>query len=392
MNLYVRRLADELAEFGLWVDIFTRRTDTQLPRVVELGPRSRLVHLDAGSPQLQPKCRLPLLIPTMTRDLTAFALREGVDYDVLHCHYWVSGLVGVRCRETLRTPVISMFHTLAKVKEQYAQGAGGGDSALRFDGERDVLLDSDAIIGGTAIERMQLATLYGRDPQRFVVIPPGVDAALFRPHDEAASRKDLRIDAEQVILFVGRLDPMKQLDLLLRAVAMLPESRRRDLAVVIVGGNDDGDRIAAQKYRRMATALGLESHVDMRSNVPQNELPLYYSAATVCAVPSAYESFGMVAIESMACQTPVVAFDLGGLATTVQDGSSGFLAEPGNVADYSRKLAQALSSDSLESMGRQGRRSIGRYEWSSIAARTMAFYQEVAAAYEYQSLELVGAG
>jgi D-inositol-3-phosphate glycosyltransferase len=285
-----------------------------------------------------------------------------------------------------------MFHTLAKVKEQYAPGAGGCDSALRSDGERDVLIDSDAIIGATAIERTQLATLYDRDPQQFAVIPPGVDATVFRPHDAATSRRELGIDAEQVVLYVGRLDPMKRLDLLLRAVAMQPESRRRDLAVVVVGGNDDGDRIAAHKYRRMAADLGLESLVDMRSNVPQNELPLYYSAATICAVPSAYESFGMVAIESMACQTPVVAFDVGGLATTVRNESSGFLAEPGNVADFSRKLAQALSSDSLESMGRQGRRSIGRYEWSSIADRTLAFYEEVTAAYEYQSLELAGAG
>jgi D-inositol-3-phosphate glycosyltransferase len=392
MNLYVRRLADELAELGLRVDMFTRRTDTRLPKVAELGPRTRLIHLDAGLPQLQPKSRLPLLIPTLTRGLNAFALRDGVAYDVLHCHYWLSGMVGVRCRETLGAPVVSMFHTLSRVKEQHAQGGEGVDSALRFEGERDVLADSDAIIGATAIERTQLATIYGRDPQRFAVIPPGVDAKLFRRHDTASSRRKLRIDADRVVLFVGRLDPMKQLDVLLRSVAMLRQSQRRGLRVIVVGGNDEDDRIAAQKYRRMAADLGLEQIVDMRSNVPQDQLPVYYSAATVCAVPSAYESFGMVAIESMACETPVVAFDVGGLATTVQDGSSGFLARPGNVADFSRKLAQALASDSLESMGRQGRASIHRYEWSSIADRTLSVYEEVAAAYEYQSLELLGAG
>lgn len=392
MNLYVRRLADELAERGLRVDMFTRRTDSQVPRIVELGPRLRLIHLDAGLPRLQPKSRLPFLIPTMARGLNAFAAHEGIDYEVLHCHYWLSGLVGIRCRETLGAPVISMFHTLLRVKAQYGQGGQGSDSALRFDGERDVLADSDAVVGATELERTQFSTLYGRDPQRFTVIPPGVDATLFRPHPVSSSRQELGIDGDQVVLFVGRLDPMKRLDILLRAVARLPQVRRAGLRVVVVGGNDEWDRVTAQKYRRMAADLGLERIVDMRTNVPQADLPLYYSAATVCAVPSAYESFGMVAIEAMACETPVVAFNLGGVATTVQHGRTGFLAHPGNVDDFSQVLEAALTSDSLARIGRQGRASIARYEWSSIAGRTLDLYEDVTAAYEYQSLELAGAG
>jgi D-inositol-3-phosphate glycosyltransferase len=392
MNLYVRRLADELATLGLYVDMFTRRTDTELPTVVELGPRTRLIHLDAGLPQLLPKCRLPLLIPTMTRELNSFALRAGVTYDVLHCHYWISGLVGLACRDTLEAPVVSMFHTLSRVKEQYAPGKEGADSELRFAGERSVLVDSDAIIGATELERTQFATLYGHDPQRFAVIPPGVDADLFRPHDTTESRQALGIDAERVVLFVGRLDPMKRLDILLRAVESLPPSQLRGLRLVVVGGNDEGDRMAVRKYCRMASDLGLEHVIDVRSNVPQDQLPLYFSAATVCAVPSAYESFGMVAIESMACETPVVAFDVGGLATTVRHGQSGFLARPGDVEDFSLKLAEALSSDALGAMGRQGRTSVRDYEWSTIAERTLEFYGDVVAAYEYESQELVGAG
>jgi D-inositol-3-phosphate glycosyltransferase len=392
MNLYVRRLADELARLGLLVDMFTRRTDIQVPSVVELGPRTRLIHLDAGLPQLQPKSRLPLLIPTMTRELNSFALRTGVTYDVLHCHYWISGLVGLACRDTLEAPVVSMFHTLSRVKEQYASGKAGADSDLRFEGERAVLADSDAVIGAIGIERAQLAHLYGHDPQRFAVIPPGVDTHLFRPHDSASSRRALEIDAERVVLFVGRLDPMKRLDILLRAVASLPLSQLQGLRLVIVGGNDEGDRIAVRKSCRLAHDLGLEQLVDVRSNVPQDQLPLYYSAATVCAVPSDYESFGMVAIESMACETPVVAFEVGGVATTVQHGISGFLARPGDVADFSLKLADALSSDTLRTMGRQGRASVRHYEWSSIAGRTLDIYGEVVAAYEYESQELVGAG
>lgn len=392
MNLYVRRLADELANLGLWVDMFTRRTDSHVPTVMELGPRTRLIHLDAGLPQLQPKARLPLLIPAMTGSLNAFVLRAGITYDVLHCHYWLSGMVGLRCRETFGAPVVSMFHTLSRVKDQYGQGSEGADSPLRSGGEREVLAASDAIIGATSIERMQLATMYGREPQCFTVIPPGVDATLFRPRPAAASRRELHIDAERVILFVGRFDPMKRLELLLHAVALLPPTQQHGLRVIVVGGDDERDRIAVRKYRQMIAELGLGRIVDLRSNVSQDQLPLYYSAATICAVPSAYESFGMVALESMACETPVVAFDVGGLATTVQDGRSGFLVKSGTVADFSLKLGQALESDSLEAMGRRGRASIKPYEWGRIAGRTLALYEQVAAAYEHRSLDLAGAG
>lgn len=392
MNLYVRRLADELASHGLQVDVFTRRTDTQLPAVLELGPRTRLVHLNAGLPQPETKARLPRLIPTMAHGLETFARSEGIEYDMLHCHYWISGLVGLQCREALGTPVVSMFHTLSKVKSQYAGNAAGSDSVQRVDGERDVLVASDAIVGATPLERTQLMRLYGRAPHAFAVIPPGVDADIFHPHSRQSSRRELGIEADKVVLFVGRLDPMKRLDLLLRAVSLLPQSQRKGLRVLVVGGNDAQDRISAQYYQRLSDDLGLGETVELRPNVPQDQLALYYSAATVCAIPSAYESFGMVALESMACQTPVVAFDVGGIATTVRDGCTGFLARPGNTMDYSRKLMEALESDSLEAMGRQARISIRAYEWARIGRLTLSFYQEVASAFEDRSLELAGAG
>jgi D-inositol-3-phosphate glycosyltransferase len=392
MNLYVRRLADELAVLGLQVDVFTRRTDTRLPAIVELGPNTRLVHLNAGLPQLEPKSRLPRLVPTLAHGLEMFSHGQGIDYDVLHCHYWLSGVVGLRCRESLGAPVISMFHTLSKVKAQYADGAAGIDSALRVDGERDVLAGSDAIVGATTIERTQLSRLYGRSPQQFAVIPPGVDTTIFRPQPKELCRQELDIDADRVILFVGRLDPMKRLDLLLHSVSQLSGPQRDGLRVLLIGGNDEEDQVAAQHYRRMASELGIEGIVELRSNVPQDELALYYSAATVCAIPSAYESFGMVALESMACQTPVVAFDVGGIATTVQDGCTGFLAHQGDAIDFARTLTEALESDSLESMGRRARASVHPYEWARIGRLTRSFYGEVLAEYDDRSLELAGAG
>jgi D-inositol-3-phosphate glycosyltransferase len=392
MNVYVRRLADELATLGLQVDVFTRRTDTRLPTIVELGPKTRLIHLNAGLPQLEPKCRLPRLTPTLAHGLEMFTRSHAIEYDVLHCHYWLSGVVGLRCRESLGAPVISMFHTLSKVKAQYADGAEGIDSALRVDGERDVLAGSDAIVGATTLERTQLSRLYGRSPRQFAVIPPGVDASIFRPQSKELCRRELDIDADRVILFVGRLDPMKRLDLLLRSVSELASAQREGLRVLVVGGNDEQDQVAAHHYHRMATELGIERIVELRSNVPQDELALYYSAATVCAIPSAYESFGMVALESMACQTPVVAFNVGGIATTVQDGCTGFLARQGDAVDFARKLTEALESESLESMGRRARASVQPYEWARIGRLTSTFYREVLAEYDDRSLELAGAG
>ena len=391
MNLYVRRLAAELGDLGLMVDMFTRRTAPHQPDHTKLGPTVRLIHLDAGSPQPLPKSRLPLLVPALTSRFLAFAAREDIDYDVLHCHYWLSGLVGIRAQNCVQAPVISMFHTLSRVKSQYAQD-GGTDSALRFDGESAVLACSDAIVGATDIERCQLESLYGRAPARFSVIPPGVDATLFQPYDAQASRQKLGIDGERVILFVGRLDPMKGLDTLFRAVSSLPAEQREGLRVVVVGGNDDGDRIAAEQYRRLAATLGLEHIVDMRPNVAQHDLPLFYSAATVCAVPSAYESFGMVAIESMSCGTPVVSFAAGGLATTVRHGDTGFLARAGSEADFARVLGSALQHGSLEIMGRRARASIAQYDWATVAEKTVRLYESVAAGYEYQDQELLGAG
>lgn len=392
MNLYVRRLADELAHLGMSVDMFTRRTDTRSADVIDLGPRTRLIQLTAGPPTIEPRARLPEFIPALTQGLRCFARTHRLAYEVIHCHYWLSGLVGLQCRAALDAPVVSMFHTLSKVKAQYAVDGVGLDSTARLDGERTVLTESDAIVGATELERVQLARLYGCVPRDFTVIPPGVDMTLFRPRSTRESRRKLEIDAERVVLFVGRLDPMKRLDLLLRSVSLLSRPQRNGLRVVIVGGNDDQDRMAASCFRAMAHDLGIADLVEFRSNVPQEELPLYYSAATVCAVPSAYESFGMVALEAMSCGTPVVAFNVGGIATTVQDGRTGFLVRAGNVIEFARKLGDALDLDSLQAMGQAARASVQRYEWKTIGLRTQFLYERVAAAYADRTEELMGVG
>ncbi len=391
MNLYVRRLALELSALNVSVDMFTRKSSYDQPDLVQLGTNVRLIHLDAGPPAAVPKRLLSRYIAEMSDGVVKFSERHGARYDVLHCHYWLSGLVGLRCRPALQCPVISMFHTLSKVKGSYLPGAEGAGSVARFSGEQQVLAGSDAVIGATPLEYEQFASLYGTTPARFEVIAPGVDADLFRPHPREASRKRLGIDAEKIIVFVGRLDPMKQLNRLFEAVALLPSRQLLGLRIIVVGGNDS-DAAALNEYRLLARTLQIDGLIDFRSNVPQSELPLYLSAADVCAVPSAYESFGMVAVESMACETPVVAFGVGGLATTVKHERTGYLARPGSTADFSRQLGRALDNTDLGIMGRRGRLSVQQYNWPSVARATLEVYSNVANGLGCGGRQLVAAG
>jgi D-inositol-3-phosphate glycosyltransferase len=377
MNLYVRTLADGLCERGVEVDAFTRRTDKETPEVVHLSPSGRVVHVAAGPARPVPKSVLPLHVPAMVAWVRSFMQKENLDYDVLHSHYWLSGLTALRCRDDDTLPIVHMFHTLAKLKEFYAGRPDPADSALRPDAERCIIGGVDALVGCTESEGRDMERLYARSPAEFHVIPPGVDTDLFRPHNRQESRHRLGLDADRVILFVGRLDRIKGLDVLFQSVAQLRQELPYRLTLLVVG--DAGtDRPPAPNYRRMANKLGLASTVDFRGMVPAAELPLYYSAADVCAMPSSYESFGTAAIEAMACQTPVVAFGVGGLATTVHDGRTGFLATPGRTDEYAAKLRAALECDHLATMGRRGRLFVHRFSWSDVVARHLELYDALA--------------
>ena len=374
MQVYVRRLAEELSRLGIAVDVFTRRADAKAPEVQPIGDGARVVHLEGGPAKPLPKSVLPLHIPAMTASLHSFVSRERLRYDVLHSHYWISGLVALRCQDELQAPVVHMFHTLSKVKEFYNGGQDPSDSALRFDGERFVIVSADAVVGATEGEREQMERLYGVSPLSFSVVPPGVDLDLFAPLDRDVSRRTLGLDGERILLFVGRPDRIKGLDVLLHAFADLEAELRRGTKLVVVGDRDTEQEMRKGRYQAMVRNLALDGAVEFHGIVPHDRLPIYYSAADICTVPSAYESFGMVAVEAMACQTPVVAFGVGGPAATVTDGQTGFLAKAGDRTDFAAKLRQALSSHDLVHMGRRARMSVRKYEWSSVVARTIDQY------------------
>jgi D-inositol-3-phosphate glycosyltransferase len=394
MNLYVRRLAMDLADRGIAVDVFTRRIDGSTPEIVSLSSGARLVQLSAGPRRRLPKSVLPLHIPSVASALRSFATREGIGYDLLHSHYWISGLVAVRCRAWLgdRVPLVHMFHTLSKLKTLHTAEPDAGDSDLRADGERCLIPRADAIVGSTSEERTLMEQLYGRTANRFEMIPPGVDHDLFRPHGTKEARRALGINARRVILFVGRFDRLKGLDVLLRSVESLPPELKCGLKVLLVGGSTSRERGSAERYRSLVRKLGLDEVVSFRGRADQRLLPVYYSAADVCAVPSAYESFGMVAMESMACQTPVVAFRVGGLARTIEHGRTGLLANPGDAEDYARNLNAALRHALWEEVGRRARFSIREYTWDSVACRTLELYEDLRGAGRRFSFASTGSG
>ncbi len=371
LNVYVRSVSRELGRRGHCLDIFTRRTDPVSPSVMELAPNVRLVQLEAGPPDADKEDLYPHL-PEFVRRLLAHAQAEGRGYDLVHSHYWLSGWAGQVLKERWGIPHVIMFHTLGEVKLRFHPGER--EHPHRLEAERQIALAADRIVCASRGEKEALVRLYGVPPERVEVVPCGVDTGLFRPLGRASSREALGLPGDlPIVLFVGRLEPLKGLDLLLRAHARLSVPAR----LVLVGG-DERDEALRQRLRALARRLGSEGHVHFLPAVPHERLPLYYSAADVCAVPSRYESFGLVALESMACGTPVVASRVGGLQELVRHGETGFLVSPAQPEPFARCLERVLCDGELrEALGRRARLLALGYQWPQVAERVEAIYRQV---------------
>jgi D-inositol-3-phosphate glycosyltransferase len=371
MNVYIRELAREMGHSGITVDIFTRRTHPDQPAIVVVGPRVRVIHIDAGPAAPVHKNDLYQCLSAFTRQIEEFAGREGRVYDLLHSHYWLSGVAAQRLARRWRVPHVTMFHTLAHLK-QLANPAEA-EPTLRLEMERHLIQHADRIIAATLDERMQIIRHCGATSSQVEVIPCGVDLRRFVPHDRQEARAQLGWQADQpVLLFVGRLDPFKGPDVLLRAAALMREKAR----VVIVGGNMSGDP-ELETLRGLARELDIHQRVSFLGARPQEELPLMYSAADVTVVPSYHESFGMAAVESLACGTPVVATRAGGLMTVIRHGETGYLV-PRSPGFFAERLDGLLSDPaSLQAMSAAARFSIMRYSWQSVAALMSGVYEDV---------------
>ncbi len=403
MNVYVRELTRCLGMQGVHVDVFTRSQDEHVPHVLhDLGYGNRVVHVPAGPETPLSKEEMASHLPEFVRGVQEFAELKGLRYDLIHSHYWMSGVAALELKKASHTafaglPVVHMFHTLGVMKQRVARSPGEIEGAYRLNGEKEVLRGADRIVAATPAEFAQLQWLYQADTNKIVIIPPGVDLSRFYhiPPDEAKEVIGVP-PCENMLLFVGRIEPLKGIDILIQAIKLLRASNIYVCLAVIGGDPDPSPRVFSphsgesisleprneemERVMAIRAQAGLEDLVTFLGKRSQDTLPYYYSAAEVVVVPSHYELFGMVALEAMACATPVVASQVGGLAFLVQDGVTGYTVPVDDPQALANRLSLILQDHDLrKKLGQQAAQVARQYAWEVIAGRMVKLYEQVLA-------------
>ncbi|MCC2336532.1 glycosyltransferase [Cellulomonas wangsupingiae] len=407
MNVYVLELAHALAARGARVEVFTRATRSDLPETVVLDgtdasgrplsaaasrdvlladdvppgvtPPVLVHHIPAGPFEALDKNDLPGVLCGMAAGvLRSEAARRPGWYDVVHSHYWLSGQVGAIAAQRWEVPLVHTAHTLAKVKNTNLGPGDAAEPSVRIVGEEQVVADADALVASTPVEAAELVDLYGADPARVHVVEPGVDLERFRPggpgaQEDARRRLGLPVD-RPVVLFAGRVQPLKAPDVLVRALGELRASGRPVPLLAVLGG-PSGRPTAVRELRALAVTLGVDDDVLVRPPAPRDELARWYRAADLVAMPSRSESFGLVAVEAQASGTPVLAAAVGGLRTVVDDGVSGRLVQGHDPHVWADAIADALADDARRARWAVGARQVAeRYAWSTAADQVLKVY------------------
>jgi D-inositol-3-phosphate glycosyltransferase len=370
MNVYVRELVSALAQAGIDCTTYVRRWHPDLPDLVDVEPGFRVVHVDAGPPDLA-KEALPAVVDTFASAVIDH-VRAGPGVDILHANYWLSGAAGHRIKHELDLPLVTTFHTLARVKAE-----GGDPEPLRREhAETSIIGCTDAICVSCTEEESQFRRLYGEPPGRIEIVAPGVEHAFFAPGDRGGARWALGLGDGPVLLFVGRVQPLKGVDVAVQALAALD---RRDATLVVVGGASGSEGGAyVEKVHALVDELDLHDQVRFVAPQPHHLLSSFYRAADVVLVPSRSESFGLVALEAAACGTPVVASAVGGLLTLVDHGHTGFLVQGREPEVFAAYTAELLENDALAwEMGVSAAARAKRYTWTQAAARLRRLYADL---------------
>ncbi len=384
MNVYVRELSREFGRRGIKVDVYTRSQNPCIPHINDmLGENARVIHIPAGPEEpLDPELIYPHL-PEFVRNVRAFVEQEGIHYDVIYSHYWLSGWAAHELRAVWGVPVAQMFHTLGLMKERIANKSSGSD--LRDLVETDVMSWADRLIAATPAERAQMLWLYRAQRRTIEVVPPGVDLARFRPKPPAEAKARIGLQAEQrMLLFVGRIEPLKAVDTILEALAIIKAQQPTlldHLCLSIIGGNPDDpthENREMERLKTMRAALGLGDLVTFLGARDQDALADYYSASEALIMPSDYESFGMVALEAMASGTPVIASEVGGLAFLVRDGVNGYHVPVREPAALAEKIARLLNDPAERARLAANAAQLAReYAWSAIADQLLAIFESM---------------
>ena len=375
LNVYVREVCTAFSERGIATDIFTRRQSADEPGVEALAPLSRVIYLPAG--RGLDKYSLINEVPAFAAQIGAHAAREGVSYDLLYSHYWLSGEVACLLRPRLAAGWAHIAHTLGVVKNRRLAGGARPEPASRIQIEGEIARQADLMIASTADEGEVLVKAYGADPERVVVVPPGVDLSTFQPMDRAQARRTIGYGGGPMLLFVGRLERLKGVEIAIRAVALLNDREHPDLRMVIVGEDSrEGDESEKERLKAIASELGVRDRIDFVGSVAHHELPYFYAAADACVMPSYTESFGLVALEAQACGCPVVASDVPGLRSVIRDDVSGYLIDGDDPAAYAERIGRLLADpDATRQMGRRASLLAQRFSWNRTADSLQTLFE-----------------
>jgi D-inositol-3-phosphate glycosyltransferase len=362
MSIYIRELTRELVKMGHSVDIYTRVQDPVTPEIVELAPRARQIHILAGEPADIDKLLVYNHAPDFAYSVENFRKQYNLQYDLIYSHYWISGIAGQYLQSWWQVPQMVMFHTLGAVKN--AIGIGEDESDLRIEEERKIANYCCRIIASTDSEKTALHQYYGILPEKVSVIPCGVNTELFQPSDKQLARRKLGLNDGKIILFVGRIERLKGIDKIIRALPYLGSTRPR---LVIVG--EDGNRPGEiETLKNLAQNLKVSDSVIFTGLIDYEKLPAYYNAADVCVFPSYYESFGLVPLESLACGTPVVATDVGDLRRIIRQGETGYVLPDSRPEYLAKSIEMVLTGASFLMKDTEYiRNSVRPYGWQRIA-------------------------
>jgi len=375
LNVYVREVCSAFSDRGIATDVFTRLQSPDDPAIEALAPLSRVVYLPVGMGL--DKYSLLDEVPAFAAKMAAFAAAEDIQYDLLFSHYWLSGEVACLLRPHLAAGWAHIAHTLGLVKNQHLASGARPEPAIRIHVETEIAHQADLLIASTADEGEELVSAYYASPDRVFIVPPGVDLTTFRPLDRAEARRKIGMDGPMV-LFVGRLERLKGVEVAIRALALLSDRTHPDLRLVVLGEDSrEGDESEKERLKAIASSLGVRDRVDFLGSVVHHELPYFYSAADVCVMPSYSESFGLVGLEAQACGCPVVASDVPGLRSVIRDAVSGYLIRGDDPAEYADRIGRLLADPELaRQMGRRASMLAQRFSWTRTVDRLESLFDD----------------